>query len=198
MPSSEHQHPQQPLDDIEKQNSSSTTTGGAPSPEDESRPIVQHAAQTATQTSTDDDKAPPSTDHGADTTTTTTDAAMTKSTPAAAAPAPAAASEKPAAAAPARPAPPPNGGVQAWCSVWACFFGYLSSIGWMSAFGPWQEYYTLKYAPDGYTSSDVAWIGSIQLGLFYGMAPIGVIVNDRLGPKVGPRRWNSLPACAYI
>ncbi|KAH9920355.1 major facilitator superfamily domain-containing protein [Fomitopsis serialis] len=71
------------------------------------------------------------------------------------------------------PPPPPDGGTRAWMTVAGAWLVQFSTFGYISSFGVYQDYYATYYLP-AETSSNISWIGSLQLCLMY--AP-GVFVG---------------------
>ena len=62
------------------------------------------------------------------------------------------------------PEPPPNGGLVAWTQVAMGFLLVFNGFGYISSFGLFQAYYaeTLNRS-----SSDISWVGSIQIFLLF-------------------------------
>ncbi|TFY54145.1 hypothetical protein EVJ58_g9032 [Rhodofomes roseus] len=73
----------------------------------------------------------------------------------------------------AGPPLPPDGGASAWMTVAGAWLVQFATFGYISSFGVYQDYYTTYYLP-AETSSNISWIGSLQLCLMY--AP-GVFVG---------------------
>lgn len=62
------------------------------------------------------------------------------------------------------PEPPPNGGLVAWTQVGMGFLLVFNGFGYISSFGLFQAYYaTTLNRP----SSDISWVGSIQIFLLF-------------------------------
>ena len=82
---------------------------------------------------------------------------------------------------PADPGPPDGGGA-AWLVVlgaWCCSF---TSPGWVNSVGSFQQYY--QSGPlQGYASSTIAWIISLQLFFLFGLGPVVGFLFDRYGPR---------------
>ncbi|KAJ4259560.1 hypothetical protein NW762_007489 [Fusarium torreyae] len=77
---------------------------------------------------------------------------------------------------------PPDGGTAAWMVVlgaWCCSF---CSPGWINSMGSFQEYYQREPLKD-YSSSDIAWIPSLEIFFLFGLGPIVGIIFDRYGPR---------------
>ncbi|TBU48849.1 MFS general substrate transporter [Dichomitus squalens] len=60
----------------------------------------------------------------------------------------------------------PDGGLRAWLVVVGLFCGMVGMIGIINAWGTFQAYYQEVKLPQR-SSSDIAWIGSIQNGVIY-------------------------------
>ncbi|KAF5373219.1 hypothetical protein D9757_010565 [Collybiopsis confluens] len=78
---------------------------------------------------------------------------------------------------PQAPQPPsfPEGGLQAWSTVLGAFLFQFSTFGSVNAFGVFNDFYVREYLNEQ-TSSDIGWIGSVQLFITLSMA----IVTGRL------------------
>ncbi|KAI0185487.1 major facilitator superfamily domain-containing protein [Xylaria flabelliformis] len=77
---------------------------------------------------------------------------------------------------------PPDGGAVAWLVVlggWCCSF---SSPGWINSVGGFQQYYAVGPLKQ-YTSSEIAWIPSLQLFFLFALGPFVGIIFDRYGPR---------------
>lgn len=64
--------------------------------------------------------------------------------------------------------------------AWAAAF---CSVGFVNAFGVFQEYYSSTLIPSK-SSSSIAWIGSIQIFLMFGGTPVAGFLTDKYGPRV--------------
>ncbi|KAI1419971.1 major facilitator superfamily domain-containing protein [Xylaria sp. FL1777] len=76
----------------------------------------------------------------------------------------------------------PDGGLTAWLVVlggWCCSF---SSPGWINSVGGFQQYYQVGPLKD-YSSSEIAWIPSLQLFFLFALGPVVGIVYDNYGPR---------------
>ncbi|ETW75410.1 MFS monocarboxylate transporter [Heterobasidion irregulare TC 32-1] len=68
---------------------------------------------------------------------------------------------------------PPEGGTQAWLTVAGAWLVQFCTFGYSNAFGVYQDFYVREYLTN-HTSSEISWIGSMQvmlvlsLGLFTG------------------------------
>ncbi|GBE85712.1 Aspyridones efflux protein [Sparassis crispa] len=71
------------------------------------------------------------------------------------------------------PPPPPDGGLSAWSTIAGAWMIQFCTFGYVSAFGVYQDFYALDFLPL-YSSSDISWIGGLQLFLMY--AP-GILVG---------------------
>ncbi|KAG1807043.1 major facilitator superfamily domain-containing protein [Suillus subaureus] len=55
---------------------------------------------------------------------------------------------------------PPDGGFQAWGTVFGCFLMQFCCFGYISSFGVYQDYYTRIYLTN-YPPSTISWIGAL-------------------------------------
>ncbi|KAL5497788.1 hypothetical protein ACEPAH_2719 [Sanghuangporus vaninii] len=76
----------------------------------------------------------------------------------------------------------PEGGWAAWLVVLGSFLIYFSSSGVMTSFGVFQEFYIYDYLSE-YSSTEIAFIGSLQLSLLYVVGPITGPIFDAKGLK---------------
>ncbi|KAI1173371.1 major facilitator superfamily domain-containing protein [Nemania sp. FL0916] len=77
---------------------------------------------------------------------------------------------------------PPDGGMVAWLVVlggWCCSF---SSPGWINSVGGFQQYYEVGPLKN-YTSTEIAWIPSLQLFFLFALGPLVGIIFDNYGPR---------------
>ncbi|CAD0100779.1 unnamed protein product [Aureobasidium mustum] len=87
--------------------------------------------------------------------------------------------------------PPPNGGLTAWLQVLGCFMLYFNTWGLANAFGEFQTYYE-SGAMFKQSSSDIAWIGSVQslmlllTGVFAGPCYDAGFLRSALGGVIYP------------
>ncbi|KAI8631467.1 putative MFS monocarboxylate transporter [Xylariaceae sp. FL1651] len=72
---------------------------------------------------------------------------------------------------------------RSWIAVAGAFLALLCTVGFLNAFGVYQEYYATGLL-EGYTASDISWIGSVSIFLLYIGSPIAGILVDRLGPTI--------------
>ncbi|KAI1073909.1 major facilitator superfamily transporter [Whalleya microplaca] len=79
--------------------------------------------------------------------------------------------------------PPPNyNSVRAWLAVFGASLTLFCTVGFVNAFGVYQEYYE-TYLP-GYSASDISWIGSASIFLLYIGAPMAGLLVDKAGPTI--------------
>ncbi|KAI5927228.1 major facilitator superfamily transporter [Camillea tinctor] len=71
---------------------------------------------------------------------------------------------------------------RSWLSVFGASLALFSTVGFLNAFGVFQEYYK-TYLP-GKTDFDISWIGSVSIFLLYIGAPIAGFLVDRTGPTI--------------
>ncbi|KAL5520863.1 hypothetical protein ACEPAF_2866 [Sanghuangporus sanghuang] len=76
----------------------------------------------------------------------------------------------------------PEGGWAAWLVVLGSFLIYFSSSGVMTSFGVFQEFYICEFLSD-YSTTQIAFIGSLQLSLLYVIGPIIGPIFDAKGLK---------------
>lgn len=77
----------------------------------------------------------------------------------------------------------PDGGWKAWLTVAGGLLAQISSIGFLSAFSVFQSYYSQVTLPNS-SSSEIAWIGSLQIfGCFFLGLGAGRL-SDQRGPKL--------------
>ncbi|KUJ10775.1 MFS monocarboxylate transporter-like protein [Mollisia scopiformis] len=63
------------------------------------------------------------------------------------------------------------------------FFVMFCSVGFINAFGIFEEYYGTVYLPSK-SASDISWLGSFNLFIMFGLTlPVGFL-NDKFGPEV--------------
>ncbi|KAI1633476.1 major facilitator superfamily transporter [Biscogniauxia mediterranea] len=73
-------------------------------------------------------------------------------------------------------------GFRSWLSVFGASLALFCTVGFLNAFGVFQEYYK-TYLP-GKTDFDISWIGSVSIFLLYIGAPIAGFLVDRTGPTI--------------
>ena len=64
-----------------------------------------------------------------------------------------------------------DGGLKAWATVAGAWLILFCTFGYINAFGVYEQYYQSFYIPTK-SSSDIAWIGSFQLFLMFGMSTL--------------------------
>ncbi|RKL42731.1 hypothetical protein BFJ63_vAg8426 [Fusarium oxysporum f. sp. narcissi] len=79
--------------------------------------------------------------------------------------------------------PPPDGGLQAWLVVAGGFFAVFASFGWINCIGIFQDYYEQNQLRS-YSSSDVAWISSIESFMLFFWGPVVGYMTDNYGPRI--------------
>lgn len=62
----------------------------------------------------------------------------------------------------------PDGGLKAWTTVVGAFLALFCTFGQMYNFGTFQLWYS-EHQLQGMPPSTISWIGSIQLGVFFGV-----------------------------
>lgn len=72
---------------------------------------------------------------------------------------------------------------QAWLNLAGSFIVYFISFGFMNSFGFFQEYYSQEYLAE-FSSSVIALVGTLQLGLMYITGPVVGALFDAYGPQV--------------
>ena len=76
----------------------------------------------------------------------------------------------------ADPSPPPDGGLKAWTMVMLTHLVIFNTWGFINSFGLFETYY-VNVMHLG-SSSEVAWIGSIQVFILFGMGPFSGRATD--------------------
>ena len=76
----------------------------------------------------------------------------------------------------------PDGGLHAWVVVFGCFVLSFSSFGILNSFGAFQTYYGTHMLSHK-TASEIAWIGSVQLGLMQMAGVMAGRIFDWYGPR---------------
>lgn len=71
----------------------------------------------------------------------------------------------------------PNNNGRAWLQVVASFFLWFNSWGLVNAFGVYQTFYQLELLSSS-TSSEISWIGSLQVSLLMVSAPVSTIQSS--------------------
>lgn len=80
------------------------------------------------------------------------------------------------------PPVPPDGGARAWLVCFGTWCALISSFGWLSSVGVFQDYYQNHFLKS-YSSSQISWISSVQVFMIFG----GGIIFGRLFDDNGPR-----------
>ncbi|KAJ5771358.1 uncharacterized protein N7511_003409 [Penicillium nucicola] len=92
-------------------------------------------------------------------------------------------SEEPDQLEPEKPPKFPEGGTRAWMVVLGAFCVSFTTFGYMNAFGVYQDYYTNHFL-SAETSSNISWIGSVQVCFLFSGSIIGGPLFDRYGASV--------------
>jgi MFS family permease len=79
--------------------------------------------------------------------------------------------------------PFPDGGVQAWRTALGGFLAFIASIGYLSGGSVFQSYFKTIVLPDSSTS-DIAWIGSVQIWGCYFIGIGSGTLSDKYGPAL--------------
>lgn len=78
-----------------------------------------------------------------------------------------------------------EGGLAAILTVIGSGLVYFASFGFMNSYGYFQDYYQTDYLAN-YSSSTIAFIGTLQISLMYFVGPVVGAAFDRWGLKVCP------------
>lgn len=78
---------------------------------------------------------------------------------------------------------PREGGLRAWLTVVGSALVYFASFGFMNSFGYFQGFYETQYLRT-YSSTTIAFIGTLQISLMYFIGPIAGALFDSYGLKV--------------
>ncbi|RMJ27933.1 MFS monocarboxylate transporter [Aspergillus sp. HF37] len=73
--------------------------------------------------------------------------------------------------------------VRAWLTLLGAFSTSFCSVGFINAFGIFQEYYGSHQLRE-HSDFDISWIGSFSVFALFGGAPIAGVLFDRAGPTV--------------
>jgi hypothetical protein len=84
--------------------------------------------------------------------------------------------------------PAPDGGLRAWLVAFGAACIFFSCLGFMNAFGVFQEYY-MTHQLSHKTADDIAWIGSVAAFVQFATGAIAGGLFDRYGPWVR-EKWN--------
>ncbi|KAI0022299.1 major facilitator superfamily transporter [Xylariomycetidae sp. FL0641] len=78
--------------------------------------------------------------------------------------------------------PPVFNSFRAWTAVFGASLALFCTVGYLNAFGVYQEYYT-TFLP-GTSASTISWIGSISIFLLYLGSPFAGLLVDKVGPTI--------------
>ncbi|KAF5864820.1 hypothetical protein ETB97_006358 [Aspergillus alliaceus] len=67
-------------------------------------------------------------------------------------------------------------------SEFTCFFVTFCSVGFVNAFGVFQEYYEQALLSNK-SASDISWLGSVNIFCMFGCTSIAGILTDKYGPR---------------
>lgn len=73
--------------------------------------------------------------------------------------------------------------IRAILAICAAFLALFTSVGFLNAFGVFQDYYQ-THELNEYSASDISWIGSASISILYIASPLSGILADKLGPRV--------------
>lgn len=73
--------------------------------------------------------------------------------------------------------------LRAWLTVLGAFSTFFCSVGFINAFGVFQEHYRTHQLKN-YSDFDISWIGSFSTFALFGGAPLAGVLVDRMGPTV--------------
>ncbi|KAG2134047.1 major facilitator superfamily domain-containing protein [Suillus bovinus] len=81
------------------------------------------------------------------------------------------------------PPPPPfvEGGLRGYMTIFGAFFALFAAFGQSMAFGSFQLWYSQNQLVE-YTASDISWIGSVQLWVFFVSGGVVGRLFDAYGP----------------
>ncbi|EGO19309.1 hypothetical protein SERLADRAFT_364080 [Serpula lacrymans var. lacrymans S7.9] len=77
---------------------------------------------------------------------------------------------------------PPDGGIQAWLSVFGCFLVYFCTLGLINAFGEFNVFYTDDYLSN-YSPTLITMIGALQVFVLYFLGAWVGPIFDAYGPR---------------
>ncbi|KAJ5145514.1 MFS monocarboxylate transporter [Penicillium bovifimosum] len=72
---------------------------------------------------------------------------------------------------------------RAWLTVLGAFSTFFCSVGFINAFGVFQEYYRAHQLSDS-SDFDISWIGSFETFALFSGAPLTGLLVDRVGPTM--------------
>ena len=73
------------------------------------------------------------------------------------------------------PGPPPDGGVRAWTQVGMAHLVIFCTWGYINSYGVFETYYIHTL---GHSASDIAWVGSVQIFLLFGISTFSGRATD--------------------
>ncbi|KAI2631140.1 putative MFS monocarboxylate transporter [Xylaria nigripes] len=80
--------------------------------------------------------------------------------------------------------PPPGfNSFRSWLAVGGASLSLFCTVGFINAFGVYQEYYASGFLRN-YSESDISWIGSVSIFLLYIGSPITGLLVDKLGSRI--------------
>ncbi|KAJ8129814.1 hypothetical protein O1611_g3815 [Lasiodiplodia mahajangana] len=79
--------------------------------------------------------------------------------------------------------PPDYNRFRSWLAVAGASIALYCTVGFLNAFGVYQEYYGTGLLK-AYTDSDISWIGSVAIFLLYIGSPVAGLLVDRIGPTI--------------
>ncbi|KAF9872005.1 major facilitator superfamily transporter [Colletotrichum karsti] len=80
------------------------------------------------------------------------------------------------------PRPPPGyNSFRSWLAVFGASLSFFCTVGFLNAFGVFQEYYQSYFER---SESDISWIGSVCICVLYLGAPVSGILCDKFGPTM--------------
>ncbi|KAI0350162.1 MFS general substrate transporter [Trametes cingulata] len=77
----------------------------------------------------------------------------------------------------------PDGGVRAWLTVLGAFLALFCTFGQLNSFGTFQTWYA-EHQLHGLPPSTIAWIGSLQLWIFFFSGGFVGLAFDAYGPRI--------------
>ncbi|KAL9110111.1 MAG: hypothetical protein Q9227_005305 [Pyrenula ochraceoflavens] len=76
----------------------------------------------------------------------------------------------------------PDGGIKAWSCVLGGFCALFVSFGWINCIGVFQNYYQ-THSLSQYSSSEIAWVPSVETFVMLGVGPVVGRIYDSYGPR---------------
>ncbi|KAF4834660.1 Leporins efflux protein lepC [Colletotrichum siamense] len=77
--------------------------------------------------------------------------------------------------------PPGYDSFRSWLAVFGAALSLFCTVGFLNAFGVFQEYYQSYFDK---SESDISWIGSVSIFILYLCAPVSGMLCDRVGPTM--------------